>query len=284
MVFVIAEVGINHNGNLDFAKKLIKMAKDCGCDAVKFQKRNVRKVIPKAMWDVLKETPDGIVPYIDYKESLEFGKASYDEIYRYCKKLKIDWFASAWDLDSQKFLDEYNLKYNKIASPMLTYKPLLRHVARKGKKTFISTGMSIWENIDNAVDIFTRKECPYVLMHCVGLYPCPINKLNLNVITELKKKYYYEKRIYSAEIGYSSHSPGVLDTSLAVLLGAKYIEVHITLDRAMWGSDQAASLEKKGLELTVKNARLIDDFLGSGKKELVNEELKIARKLRYWEK
>jgi len=275
-VFVIAEIGINHNGDIDIAKQLIDVAKINGCDAVKFQKRDVDLVVPKDKWYVKRDTPFGMINYIDYKRNLEFNKEEYDEIDKYCKEKDIDWFASAWDDNSQVFLDNYNLKYNKIASAMLTNIPLLEHIASLGKLTFISTGMSTWDEVDNAVNIFRGRKCPFVLMHCVGIYPCPSDKLNLNMITEIKRR-------YDCNVGYSSHSPGTLDTSLAVLLGAKYLEVHITLDRAMYGSDQAASLEPRGLGLTVKNANIVEIMLGSGRRDITDKELKKAKELRYWE-
>lgn len=275
-IFIIGEIGINANGDIKLAKKMIDMARECGCDAVKFQKRNVRKVIPKEFWENKKETPFGFVRYIEYKESLEFGKKEYDEIDRYCKEIGMDWFASAWDLDSQKFLQKYNLKYNKIASPMLTYQPLIEMIAKERKKTFISTGMSTWEEVDKVVDTFRKYECPFVLMHCVGVYPCPDEELNQSVILELKRRYPEE------EIGYSGHSPGILDASVAVALGAKYIEKHITLDRSMFGSDQSSSLEKRGLEYVVINVNEIPVMLGSKEKKISDKEQKIRDKLKYW--
>ena len=274
-IFVIAEIGINHNGSIETAKKLIDMAVDCKCDAVKFQKRTLEKVIPKEMWHNKKETPWGYIEYIDYKRKLEFGKKEYDEINEYCKKKGIDWFASAWDIESQKFLDKYDLKYNKIASPMLTFDDLVEHVAKQGKKTFVSTGMSIWEEVDDAVSIFRHEQCPFVLMHCVGIYPCPDDKLNLKVIPKIKER-------YGGEIGYSGHSPGIIDASLAVSLGARYIEKHITLDRSMFGSDQSASLEKNGLRYVVQNANEVLDMLGDGEKVIYDEEMEVRDKLKYW--
>ena len=273
-IFVIGEIGINHNGDIDVAKKLIDMAVDCGCNAVKFQKRTLEKVIPKEMWHHKKETPWGFIDYIDYKKQLEFGKWEFDGINSYCKGSGIEWFASAWDIESQKFLDKYDLKYNKIASPMLTFDALVEHVAKQGKKTFISTGMSTWGEIDKVVDIFKKENCPFVLMHCVGIYPCPDDKLNLSVIPKLKR--------YGGEIGYSGHSPGILDATLAVSLGARYIEKHITLDRSMFGSDQSASLEKKGLRYVVQNCNEVLAMIGNGKKMIYDEEMSVRNKLKYW--
>lgn len=273
-IFITAEIGINHNGSIDIAKKLIDVAKHAGCNAVKFQKRNIDKVYTQEFLNSPRESPWGKTQRAQ-KLGLEFGKKEYDEIDKYCKEVSIDWFASAWDKDSVKFLEQYDLKYNKIASAILTNEDILYEIAKQKKHTFISTGLSTLNDIDRAVDIFTENKCPYTIMHCVGIYPCPPEKLNLRMIKTLKDR-------YNCEIGYSSHSQGVLDTSLAVALGATSLEVHITLDRAMYGSDQAASLEPHGLNITVKNAHLINKMLGSGKKIISKEELAIADKLRYW--
>lgn len=275
-VFLIAEIGINHNGSLDIATNLIDLAIKYGWNAVKLQKRNVRKVIPKSMWNKPKETPWGEMPYIEYKERLEFGKDEYDFIDEYCKLKGINWFASAWDLESQEFLRQYDLKYNKIASPMITYRPLLEMVASEGKLTFISTGMATWKDIDKAVKIFKREKCPFVLMHCVGTYPAKDEELNLSLIPKLAKR-------YKCEVGYSCHNPGVLPAALAVVYGARYIEKHITLDRTMWGSDQAASLEPHGMELVRKYCDAALKMIGDGKKRILEKEREIAKKLRYWE-
>lgn len=277
MVYYIGEIGINSNGDINIAKQLIKIAKDLGWNSVKFQKRTVEKVIPKEMWHIKKETPWGIMDYIDYKKHLEFGKEEYDEIDIYCKKIGIDWFASAWDIPSQRFLDQYDTKYNKIASPMLTYIPLLEHVAKKQKFTLISTGMSKWVDIKKAVKIFKKHKCEYALMHCTGLYPCPLDKLNLNMILELKKR-------FKCSVGYSGHSEGAMDAVIASIFGAEFIEKHITLNRAMFGSDQSASIEPSGMEFIVKHCDHIPVMLGDTIRKIYNEERKVAGKLRYWEK
>jgi len=273
-VFIIAEIGINHNGSTDLAKKLIKLAKDCGCDAVKFQKRTIDTVYTKEYLNKPRESPWGKTQRAQ-KYGLEFNKRQFKIIDDYCKELGIDWFASAWDVDSQVFLDQFDLKYNKIASPMLTHDDLLEHVAKQGKKTFISTGMSSWKDIDKAVNIFRAFKCPFVLMHCTSIYPCPVDKLDIKMVETLKKR-------YNCDVGYSGHSPGFIDSVVAASIGAKYIEKHITLDRAMYGSDQAASMERRGMELTVKNCKLIDSFMGDGKLKLYPEEEENLRKLRYW--
>jgi len=274
-IYIIAEIGINHNGSIEIAKQMMKMAKECGCDAVKFQKRNLDIVIPKEEWYKKKDTLWGYIDYIDYKRHLEFGESEYDEINRYSKDIDIDWFASAWDLDSLEFLKKYDNKYNKVASAMLTNIPFIEAVAKQGKKTLISTGLSTIEDIDKAVNIFRDNNCPFILMHCVSLYPCPNDKLNLRMINTLRDR-------YNCEIGYSGHSPGILDSIVASLLGAKYIEKHITLESSMWGSDQSASLERKGLEYTVRDVRIMETILGDGKLNLSDKEKEIAKKLRYW--
>jgi len=275
MTYIIAEIGINHNGSIDLAKKLIDMAVDCGCDAVKFQKRNPDVCVPEWKKNDMRDTPWGRITYLEYKKKIEFGKKEFDEIDRYCKKKKIDWFASAWDFDSLKFLDKYDMKFYKIPSALITNIPFLEEVAKKKKKTLISTGMSTLKDIDKAVEIFEKNKCPYVLNHCVSTYPAPPEDLNLLVLKTLKRR-------YKCEIGYSGHEVDLLPSILAVMLGAEYIERHITLDRAMFGTDQAASLEKRGLELLVRDIRRIDTLLGSGEKKFNKHEQEIAAKQRYW--
>lgn len=253
-IFIIAEIGINHNGDIKIAKQLIDMAKECGCDAVKFQKRTVDKVYPKELLDLPRESPWGKT-VSDQKLGLEFGKEDYDILDAYCRKIGIQWFASAWDLESQGFLQQYDLKYNKIASPMITNLDLLRMVAADKKHTFISTGMALGTHIDGAVALFRKNDCPFTLMHCVNKYPCPDDSCNLERITKLKEK-------YGCSVGYSNHNPSILPISLAALLGAEALEVHITLDRVMYGNDQAASFEKRGLELVVRDARRVKEIVG----------------------
>lgn len=272
--FVIAEVGINHNGSIEIAKKLIDMAKECGADAVKFQKRTVDVVYTKEFLDSPRQSAWGSTQR-DQKMGLEFGRKEYDEIDRYCKDKKIDWFASAWDEESQKFLSGYDLAYNKIASAMLTHKNILEMVAREGKHTFISTGMSSFEQIDRAISVFERNKCSYTLMYCVSVYPCPDEWCNISAINVFKKK-------YKGIVGYSGHENGILPSVMAVIFGAAAIERHITLDRTMYGSDQAASLEKRGLELLVRDARNVNSILGKGEKVVIPEEEKVAYKLRYF--
>jgi N-acetylneuraminate synthase len=273
-IFIIAEIGINHNGSLDIAKQLIDMAKECGCDAVKFQKREIDIVYDEKMLDSYRESPWGSTQRAQ-KEGLEFGKDEYDEIDQYCSKKDIFWFASAWDLESQKFLRQYDCKYNKVASAMLTHLPLIEAIVEEGKHTFISSGMSCYEQIDKALSIFKEKACPFTLMHCISIYPCPDAECNVAIIPALKAK-------YNCPIGYSGHEVGILPSVVAVAMGAEVIERHITLDRAMYGSDQAASLEQRGLELLVRDCRAVKPILGNSVKKVSKKELSIADKLRYF--
>ena len=270
--YIIAEIGINHNGDMEIAKKLIDTAVIAGCDAVKFQKRTVDKVYTKEYLDGERISPWGNTQR-QQKEGLEFNEQEYDEIHRYCKEKKIDWFASAWDIDSQRFLQKYDLKYNKVASAMLTREELLIEIAREGKYTFISTGMSSYEEIDKAIEIFKRNNCPFELMHCNSTYPMKNEDANLLMIEKLKEK-------YQCNVGYSGHETGILVSTCAVTLGATSIERHITLDKTMYGSDQRASIEPYELCKLVKNIREVEKVLGNGKKQLSEEEIKVKKKLR----
>lgn len=271
-VFITAELGINHNGDLQIAKKLIDVAAFAGCDAVKFQKRTIDKVYTKEYLDSHRESPWGTTQRAQ-KEGLEFGKKEYDEIDKYCKEKGIEWFASAWDLDSQRFLRKYNLKHNKIASPMLTHEDLLNLVADEERYTFISTGMSTLKEIGKAVDIFKKKGCPFELMHCNSVYPMKDVDANLNAIETLRKR-------YNCNVGYSGHEVGLQISIAAVGMGATSIERHITLDRAMYGSDQAASVEPGGLIRLVRDIRIIEKALGDGVKRVTKAEESIKAKLR----
>lgn len=272
--FIIAEIGINHNGDIEIAKKLIDMAKECKADAVKFQKRTIDIVYSPEFLASPRKSPWGTTQR-EQKEGLELGKEEYDEIDAYCKEKGIYWFASAWDEKSQEFLRQYDLPFNKIASAMLTHKNLLEMVAEEGKHTFISTGMSTFEQIDRAIEIFEKKGCPYTLMHCVSVYPCPDEWCNILMVKTLKER-------YNCPVGYSGHEHGILPSALAVAFGAVAIERHITLDRSMYGSDQAASLEKRGLELLVRDCKDVKRILGTGEKIIIPEEEKVAYKLRYF--
>ena len=273
MVFITAEIGINHNGDINIAKKLIDVACVAGCDAVKFQKRTVEKVYSKEFLDSPRESPWGTTQR-DQKLALEFNKKEYDEIDQYCKLKKIIWYASAWDIDSQIFLRQYNLKYNKVASAMLTNHDLLRMITEEKKYTFISTGMSTIEQIRAALDIFRKYDCPFELQHSNSSYPMDSKEANLKCIQTLKKE-------FNCNVGYSGHEvSGYLISVAAVLLGATSIERHITLDRSMYGSDQAASLESNGLNRLVRDIRLIDTILGDGVKRVWPSEIPVMKKLR----
>ncbi len=274
---IIAEIGINHNGDLTIAKKLIESAKKSGFDAVKFQKRNIETVYTKAELDKPRESPWGRTTR-EQKYGLEFGKKEYDEINNYCESLKIQWFASAWDTKSLNFLDNYNLKYQKVASAMITNIEFLESLSKRKKYTFISTGMSDFKVIDKAVEIFNKNDCKFELMHSVSAYPCPEDQLNLNLIPVMRER-------YGCNVGYSGHESSVSPSIIAVSLGATSLERHITLDRSMYGSDQAASLEEKGFNELISIVRKIPIVVGSSKEKKILEcEEPVAKKLRYWEK
>jgi len=270
---IIAEIGINHNGSLDIAKKLINKAIEVGCDVVKFQKKNPDICVPEHQKEVMRNTPWGDMTYLEYKKRIEFGKEEYDEIDRYCKERGIEWFASAWDLDSQEFLKQYNCKYNKIASALLTHKKLLEMVAQEGKYTFISTGMSTMEQVEKVVKIFRKYECPFELMHCNSSYPTEDFNSNLNCIKTLRKR-------FDCNVGYSGHEKGIQITLAAVALGVTSIERHITLDRYMYGSDQFASVTPMDLIKLCKLVRVIESAMGDGNKTLREEEKENMNKLR----
>ena len=271
-VNVIAEIGINHNGNIELAKKLIDWAVLCGCDAVKFQKRTVNKVYAQEYLESYRESPWGTTQRAQ-KEGLEFGKAEYDIIDKYCKEKNIKWFASAWDIDAQRFLQQYDCPFNKIASAMLTKMGLLEEVAKEGKYTYIATGMSTFEEIDRAVEVFRKVNCPFELMHCNSTYPMKNEDANLRLIETIRNRYH-------CNVGYSGHETGRIVSLAAVALGATSIERHITLDRTMYGSDQAASLEVDDLQRLVKDIRVIEKALGTGEKVLTEAEEAVKKKLR----
>jgi N-acetylneuraminate synthase len=271
-LFIIAEAGINHNGDLAIAKQLIDVAADAGADAVKFQKRTIDRVYTKEFLDSARESPWGKTQRAQ-KEGLEFGEKEYGEIDRYCKERKIQWFASAWDVDSQRFLRKFELKYNKIASPMIVSQELLSEVASEGRHTFISTGMSSERDIDRAVEIFRKKKCPFELMHCVSTYPMEDEDANLRRIVTLRER-------YKCNVGYSGHEVGLAVSYAAVALGATSLERHITLSRAMYGSDQSASVEPAGFRQLVGALRKIEKALGDGSIQMNPKEIPIAKKLR----
>ena len=273
--FLIAEIGINHNGSIQLAKKLIDLAKNYGFDAVKFQKRNPDVSTPEYLKETIRSTPWGEITYLKYKKKIEFGYKEFKEIDKYCKKKKIIWFASAWDIESQKFLKKFNLKYNKVASAMLTNFKLIEEIAKERRKTLISTGLATLKDVEKCVKIFKKAKCKFVLMHCVSAYPCPPEKLNLNTIISLKKK-------FKCEVGYSGHETSVSPTILAYYLGAKYIERHITLDRSMWGTDQSASLSEPGIQNLTNIIKKTKKIFGTGKKIFSNDEKNILKKFKYW--
>ena len=270
--FIISEIGINHNGSLDIVKKLIDNSIEVGCDAVKFQKRTVDRVYTQEFLESSRESSWGDTQRAQ-KDGLEFGKEEYDEIDRYCKEKEIEWFASAWDIESQLFLRHYNLKYNKIASPMLTHKRLLETVAEEGKHTFISTGMSTMEQIEKAVKIFKDYGCSFELMHCNSSYPTEDFNSNLSCIKTLRER-------FDCNVGYSGHEKGIQITLAAVALGATSIERHVTLDRYMYGSDQFASVNPMDLLKICKIIKVIESAIGDGKKTLREEEKKSLNSLR----
>ena len=275
-ILIIGEVGINHNGDIDIAKKLIDMSVRCGCDAVKFQKRDINIVYSEEELLKLRESPWGSTQR-DQKEGLEFSEKEYDIINDYCNEKKINWFASAWDEKSLDFLDKYNLKHNKIASAMITNLDFLNAAAKKNKYTFISTGMSTYGDIDKAVEIFKKNNCNFELMHSVSAYPCSEDRLNLHLIEKLRDK-------YKCKVGYSGHEASVSPSVVAVARGANSLERHITLDRSMYGSDQSASLEEAGLREVVSTIRKIPTVIGNEDKIIFDCEVEVAKKLRYWER
>ena len=270
--FIIAEIGINHNGDLDITKTLIKKAAEIGCDAVKFQKRTIDSVYTEEELDRPRESPWGTTNR-QQKLGLEFEKEEYDQIDSYCKEFGIHWFASAWDLESQKFLKQYDLKYNKIASALLTHTELLEMVADEGKYTFISTGMSTMEQIKTAVDIFRTKNCPFELMHCNSTYPMKNEDANLLVINTLREA-------FRCDVGYSGHETGRIVSVAAVTMGATSLERHITLDRTMFGSDQAASIEVADFARLLEDVETVHRALGTSEKFVHDSEVPIMNKLR----
>ena len=271
-IFIIAEIGINHNGDIKICKELIDIAKDAGCDAVKFQKRDIDIVYTKEFLNSPRDSLWGTTQR-DQKLGLEFSENDYDEIDTYCSKKNINWFASAWDLNSQDFLRKYNTKYNKIASAMIVYDDLLNKVASEGKHTFISTGMSTYEDIENAIQIFKRHQCSFELMHTVSTYPMKDEDANLKMIKTLREK-------YGCNVGYSGHEVGLAVSYAAAAMGITSLERHITLDRAMYGSDQSASIEPNGLRMLVGAVRKIEKAIGDGVKKIIADEVPIAEKLR----
>ena len=271
-IFIVAEIGINHNGDMSICKELIDVAVGSGCDAVKFQKRDINKVYTQEFLDSPREIQWGTTQR-EQKNGLEFDKEQYEEIDKYCKKKGIEWFASAWDLNSQKFMQQFDCKYNKIASAMIVYEDLLKMVAKEGRHTFISTGMTTYDDIQKAVDIFTKENCKFELMYTVSTYPMKDEDANLNMINTLKEK-------YQCNVGYSGHEVGLAVSYAASALGITSLERHITLDRSMYGSDQSASIEPSGLRQLVGAVRKIELAMGDGVKRVIEGEAPIAVNLR----
>ena len=270
--FFISEIGINHNGNLQNALKLIEASKLAGCDAVKFQKRTPEIATPKSSWNILRETPWGKIKYIDYKKKIEFGKKEYDVIDKFCKRIGIIWTASCWDIPSLNFLEKYNVKFHKVPSACITDINLLKEIRKTNKPTIISTGMSTEKQIEKAVKTLSQKNLS--ILHCNSSYPAQVHQLNLRYIEKLKSKY---KR---SVIGYSGHETNLSSSVAAVVLGAKVIERHITLDKSLWGTDQQASIEPLGFARLIRDVRAVEESLGSPIKKIYQEEKDIMSKLR----
>ena len=270
--FFIAEIGINHNGNIKTALKLIEAAKLAGCDAVKFQKRTPEIATPKDQWDIIRDTPWGKMKYIDYKKKIEFGKKEYDKINKFCKEQKILWTASCWDIPSVKFIEKYKVKFHKVASACITDFALLNELKKTQKPIIISTGMSNEKQIKMAVNLLTQNNLS--ILHCNSSYPSPSHQLNLNYIKKLKSL--FKKSV----IGYSGHEMNLVSSVASVILGARIIERHITLDKSMWGTDQRSSIEPFGFARLIKDIRIVEMSLGKAKKIVYPEEKKIMKKLR----
>ncbi len=269
--YVTAEIGINHNGDLEIAKKMIFEAHRTGVDSVKFQKRTPEICVPRDQWEIMRETPWGYISYIEYRRKMEFGQAEYAEIDRYCKELGIDWFASVWDEPSVDFMEQFDPIAYKIPSAALTDEGLLRKLRGTGRPLILSTGMSTYDQIHQAVAVVGTDQL--VITHATSTYPCDPNELNLRMILKLRDE-------FSCPVGYSGHEVGLIPSVVAVAMGACVVERHITLDRAMWGSDQAASVEPQGFERLVKYIRVTEASLGDGVKQVYESELSSLKKLR----
>jgi N-acetylneuraminate synthase len=269
-VYIIAEIGINHNGDLDLAKRLIDAAVLAGCDAVKFQKRTPDLCVPLDQREIMKETPWGLITYMEYRHRVEFGQSEYEEINRYCEERNIAWFASCWDQPSVDFIEPFEPGCYKIASASLTNDKLLKCINAQGRPMVLSTGMSTMEEIRHAVSILDQERL--LIAHCTSTYPCPPQELNLRMVRALRRE-------FNCPIGYSGHEVGLQTSYAAVVLGASFIERHITLDRAMWGSDQAASVEPAGFMRLVRDIRVIEKALGDGVKRVYPDELPAKKKL-----
>lgn len=269
--YIVAEIGINHNGSVEVAKQLIDAAKHGGVDAVKFQKRTPELCVPEHQRSQMKDTPWGYITYLDYRYKVEFDESDYKEIDRYCKEVGIDWFASSWDIPSVDFIDRFNPPTHKVASALLTDHALLRRLRETNKPIILSTGMSTLDEIQEAVKIFDMDKL--IICHTTSSYPCPPDELNLRMINTLKE-------MFPCPIGYSGHEVGLVPSTVAVALGACMVERHVTLDRAMWGSDQSASVEPQGIEKLVKYIRVTEQAMGDGVKRVYDSEQSSLSKLR----
>ena len=271
--FIVAEIGINHNGDINIAKQIVKLAYDAGFDAVKFQKKNPDMSIPEHQKRIKRETPWGVISYLKYKKRMEFGEKEFQELDKYCKELGIIWFASPWDIESIDFLEQYNVPCHKVPSALLTHNKYLKHLKKTNKPIILSTGMSTPKQVERAVKILNG--VPLIILHCTSTYPCEVEELNLKVIDVLRKK--YKNKL----IGYSGHEVGILPSAVAVATcGAVVVERHVTLKRTMWGTDQAASLERKGMENLIRDIRNVSKILGNGRKKVYDSELPMIKKLR----
>jgi len=271
-IFIIGEIGINHNGDMSICKDLIDVAVEAGCSAVKFQKRDIDIVYTQDMLSLPRESPWGTTQR-EQKAGLEFNYDQYLEIDKYCDEKNIEWFASAWDTNSQEFLRKFDCKYNKVASAMIVHEDLLKMIAEEKKHTFISTGMTEYKDIQKAIDIFSAADCSFELMHTISTYPMKDEDANLNMISTLRDK-------FNCNVGYSGHEVGLAVSYAAAALGISSLERHITLDRAMYGSDQSASVEPSGLRQLVGAVRKIELAMGDGEKKIIDAEVPIAKKLR----
>lgn len=271
--YLIAEIGINHNGDLQIAKRLIDAAFACQWDCVKFQKREPDICVPEDQKNILRETPSGKITYLEYRKKIEFGKKEYDYINNYCKEKPIDWASSVWDIPSLEFISQYDVPFIKIPSAKLTEKEILIRACQTEKPIILSTGMSTIEEIDEAVNILEKYAHSYALLHCNSSYPAKAEELNLKVIPMLKER-------YKCVVGYSGHEYGLDSTTIAVALGAQIVERHITLDHSMWGTDQLSSVEIQGMDKLYKQVHSVDKILGDGIKGVYDSEVLVMKKLR----
>ncbi|MFA5139618.1 MAG: N-acetylneuraminate synthase family protein [Elusimicrobiota bacterium] len=271
--YLIAEIGINHNGDLQIAKRLLDATFACGWDCAKFQKRNPDKCVPDSQKNIERETPWGRMTYLEYKKRMEFGRREYDYIDKYCGEKPLNWCVSIWDLDSLKFAASYRLPFLKIPSALLTDAVLLREACKSGTPIVLSTGMSTLQEIDKAVEILEKHSSQYVLMHCTSTYPSSLDELNLRAIPALRER-------YKCVVGYSGHEYGLDSTTVAVSMGAMVVERHITLDHSMWGTDQASSVEVQGMDKLYKQLQSVSRILGDGVKKVYPSEVPIREKLR----